>query len=211
MATINQGECRCPPQRSLGERYSAALQSDPLKTKTATSFILSGISAIISKYYQSGGVITQDIFLTALRMAALSCPPYSHFWYPVLETVSKNPVIKTIVDQLFWKPLIIAYSFVLMNLLKGKSVKEIAGIMRESYASTVKNAWKIWPAAQLLNQLVVPLHMRTVSMDAVSFFWDMYMTVALSQDAPRPQEPPAPGVAAEDDGAEDAGVETKEN
>ena len=58
----------------------------------------------------------------------VQCPPYSHFWYPVLETVSKNPVIKTIVDQLFWKPLIIAYSFVLMNLLKGKSVKEIAGV-----------------------------------------------------------------------------------
>jgi hypothetical protein len=66
------GECTCPPKRSLGERYSAALQSDPLKTKTATSLILRGISAIISKYYASGGVMTSDIFITALRMAALS-------------------------------------------------------------------------------------------------------------------------------------------
>jgi len=58
----------------------------------------------------------------------LQCPPYSHFWYPVLDMISKNPVIKTIIDQLFWRPLMIAYSFVLMNFLKGKSLKEIADV-----------------------------------------------------------------------------------
>jgi len=42
--------------------------------------------------------------------------------------ISKNPVIKTIIDQLFWRPLMIAYSFVLMNFLKGKSLKEIADV-----------------------------------------------------------------------------------
>ena len=41
--------------------------------------------------------------------------------------------------------------------------------------------------------------MRTVSMDAVAFFWDMYLTMAISKDtAPKP-EPPA--AAAEGDGA----------
>ena len=36
--------------------------------------------------------------------------------------------------------------------------------------------WRIWPAAQLLNQSVVPIQFRTVSMDVVGFFWDMFLT-----------------------------------
>jgi hypothetical protein len=39
--------------------------------------------------------------------------------------ISSNPLVKTIVDQLFWRPLLIAYSFVLMNVLKGKSWAQI--------------------------------------------------------------------------------------
>lgn len=32
---------------------------------------------------------------------------------------------------------------------------------------------RLWPACQLVNQSLVPLQFRTVSMDCVSFFWDM--------------------------------------
>jgi hypothetical protein len=82
------------------------------------SFILSGMSAIVSQLATNGGKFTPEVLQTACQMAALSCPPYSHFWYPILDMISSNPIIKTIIDQLFWRPLIIAYTFVLMNLLK---------------------------------------------------------------------------------------------
>jgi hypothetical protein len=214
------GNCRCPPKKSLGERYSQALLEHPIKTKTITSFILSGISGLISKYYSNGGVINADMLVTALQMAALSCPPYSHFWYPILEMISSNPLVKTIVDQLFWRPLLIAYSFVLMNVLKGKSWAQIREIFKASYAGTVKNAWRIWPAAQLLNQSVVPLQFRTVSMDLVSFFWDMYLTLAITSDAgtaPPKNAPPndAPPAGApldepiKNSGAADAGADAE--
>ena len=74
----------------------------------------------------------------------------------------------------------IAYSFVLMNLLKGKSWAQIKDVLAASYFSTVKAGWRIWPASQLVNQSLVPLYARTVSMDFVSFFWDMYLTIAIS-------------------------------
>ena len=79
-------------------------------------------------------------------------------------------------------------------------------ILKASYFKTVQAGWRIWPAAQLLNQSVkhkrqidslklihqlllyslqvVPLHLRTVSMDVVSFFWDMYLTLAISGTPP---------------------------
>ena len=163
MATDQQ--CRCPPKKSLGERYSEALTTDPLKTKTTTAskknscctrtthspthshhyllrllhlsrycqpksscpcsffslsqaFILSICSATISQLTTNGGKFTPEVMANASKMALLSCPPYSHFWYPILDKISSNPVIKTIIDQLFWRPLLIAYTFVLMNLLK---------------------------------------------------------------------------------------------
>ena len=79
------------------------------------------MSAIISQLVSSGGKFTPELLATALQMAALSCPPYSHFWYPILDKLASNPVIKTIIDQLFWRPLLIAYTFVLMNILKVRS------------------------------------------------------------------------------------------
>mmetsp|Transcript_66009 Transcript_66009/g.113466 ORF Transcript_66009/g.113466 Transcript_66009/m.113466 type:complete len:222 (+) Transcript_66009:24-689(+) len=191
---MNDGTCRSPPKRSMGERYTDALKSNPLKTKAATAFILSGISAVISKMQNNGWKIDADVLTTAFQMALMSCPPWSHYWYPILDMISKNPVIKTIIDQVFWRPLMIAYSFVLVNLFRGKSLLEIKNILKESFPTTVKNAWRIWPAAQLLNQLVVPLHLRTVSMDCVGFFWDMYLTLAITKSPPaiEPNEPSAP-------------------
>ena len=65
-------DCRCPPQRSLRERYALALVKDPLKTKAMTSFVLSGLSGLIGKWHVSGGKLNADIVSTALRMAVLS-------------------------------------------------------------------------------------------------------------------------------------------
>ena len=100
--SVSAGECRCPPKRSLGERYSAALLSDPLKTKTATSFILSGISAIISKYYSNGCVMTPDIYLTALRMAALSVSLKMPYQPTSNCLISQSSALKLSIYQLLW-------------------------------------------------------------------------------------------------------------
>ena len=39
--------------------------------------------------------------------------------------------------QVFWRPLMIAYSFVLVNLFRGKSLLEIKNILKESFPTTV--------------------------------------------------------------------------
>ena len=67
----------------------------------------------------------------------------------------------------------IAYTFLLMAMAQKKNAKQIQQRFKEDYLPTVKAGLKIWPAAQFLNQSLVPLSFRTVSMDCVSFFWDM--------------------------------------
>lgn len=49
---------------------------------------------------------------------------------------------------------------------------------------------------------VVPLHMRTVSMDTIAFFWDMYLTLAISKDSSDKSDPQdAPNPSGDGDGA----------
>lgn len=167
---------------TLGKLYARWLVQYPLKTKTLTAFVLSALSSTIAQLSRTGGVMTVGIARTAIQYAVLQAPPYSHFWYQLLEKISRNPVIKVFFDQLIWRPLLIAYTFLLMSVVQGRTWNQVKEHFRNNYVATVKAGWRIWPAAQLLNQSVVPLEFRTVSMDCVSFFWDMYLTLVCSAD-----------------------------
>lgn len=59
---------------------------------------------------------------------------------------------------------------------------------------------------------VVPLHMRTVSMDTIAFFWDMYLTLAISKDSSDgldTQEATASSAGGEDAAAAESNTENK--
>ena len=72
-------------------------------------------------------------------------------------------------------------------------------ILKNTYFDTVKAGWRIWPAAQLLNQVVVPIQFRTVSMDIVGFFWDMILTAKVTGN--NKPEPITEGDGEADEGA----------
>ncbi len=87
-------------------------------------------------------------------------------------------------------------------MLQGRTFREIGVVLKETYFPTVKAGWRIWPAAQLLNQTMVPIHFRTVSMDIVGFFWDMYLTMMVTGGGSKEPEVVTEGEDGEaDDGA----------
>lgn len=54
--------------------------------------------------------------------------------------------------------------------------------------------------------------MRTVSMDTIAFFWDMYLTLAISKDSPEksdPQDTPNPSGDGDDAAAAGRNAEHK--
>ena len=87
-------------------------------------------------------------------------------------------------------------------VLQGRTFREIGVVMKETYFPTVKAGWRIWPAAQLLNQTMVPIHFRTVSMDIVGFFWDMYLTMMVTGGSSKEPEVVTEG----EDGEADEGA-----
>jgi len=55
---------------------------------------------------------------------------------------------------------------------------QIKAKFRSDYVKAVKAGLRIWPAAELLNQSLVPLKWRSLVKDVVGFGWDMYLNIA---------------------------------
>ena len=180
---------------SFGAMYSRALDKEPVLTKGGTSFVLSCMSSIVAQLVTSGGVWNGAMPLNAAKFGVTKIPPYSHFWYPILERVNKSPIFRVIVDQVFWRPFLTAYTIFFMSVVQGLSWPEIREKFRSDYLNAVKSGLRIWPACEIVNQTVVPLKWRTTTKDVVGFFWDVYiMMVSTSKREVTP--------AADSDGAE---------
>ena len=103
----------------LGSTYSRLLDDEPVLTKGATSFVLSSMSSIVAQLIKTGGKWDAGIPLSAAKFGVTKTPPYSHFWYPILERINKNPLFRVIVDQIFWRPFLTAYTIFFMSMVQG--------------------------------------------------------------------------------------------
>jgi hypothetical protein len=101
-----------------------------------------------------------QVFANALNFGVSKIPPYSHFWYPVLDGITDRSLARVVIDQAFWRPLLTAYTFLMVGLIQGLSLDQIKAKFIRDYWNTVKAGLRIWPAAELVNQTVVPLKWR---------------------------------------------------
>jgi len=100
------------------------------------------------------------VLLNALNFGVSKVPPYSHFWYPILDNLTTQSLVRVVIDQAFWRPLLTAYTFLMMCLIQGMSLEDIRAKFKNDFVKTVKAGLKIWPAAEVVNQTVVPLKWR---------------------------------------------------
>mmetsp|Transcript_29990 Transcript_29990/g.60168 ORF Transcript_29990/g.60168 Transcript_29990/m.60168 type:complete len:277 (+) Transcript_29990:108-938(+) len=189
--------------------YAAWLEKEPIVTKAVTSFVLSTVSSTIAQLI-AGAPNDRTTASKAALFGVTKIPPYSHFWYPILASVNSNPLIRVIVDQVFWRPLLTAYTFLFMGIVQGLTLKQIKEKFRKDYWTTTKAGLKIWPAAEIVNQSVVPLKWRTLFKDLVGVGWDMYLTSVNVQPAASPSETAAAATSAADSITSDEGGEEEE-
>jgi hypothetical protein len=158
----------------MGARYSKLMQTSPLFTKTVTAFVLATISngfanALAGKFQP----------LSNLKYGMTCAPPYTHFWFILLDKMTKNTILQVILDQLLWRPLLIYYIFVSDGYMKGETSTETKDKLRNVYPTVVVNSWKVWPIVSFLNLSFTPPVMRSVVLDLVSFVWDIYTSTML--------------------------------
>lgn len=64
-----------------------------------------------------------DIKRIVSYSAVVGAPPYSHYWFILLDRLRVNSTASMVLDQVVWRPLTIAWSFVVGAVLTDGSLK----------------------------------------------------------------------------------------
>ena len=73
-------------------------------------------------------------------------------------------------DQLLNSPIGTASFFIWTQALKGQPQRGLQET-KEKLWPTTQIAWRLWPAAQAVNFLMIPAHLRIVYINAVAIVW----------------------------------------
>merc|ERR1712100_416597 len=143
---------------------------NPLRTKALTSAMIS-LSADITaqkllerqKYWD---------FVRSFKMALTSfiLAPMHHTWFKVQARIFAGKtgpmwtLIKVLVDQAFYTPLVNIAFYTVQTLLSGGSLADAKRTIRAKLIRTLAMAYRVWPLASWINQTYVPEEMRVLFM-----------------------------------------------
>ncbi|KAL9648565.1 hypothetical protein ABK040_012224 [Willaertia magna] len=182
--------------KSIGSWYFHQLQHRPIVTKSVSAALLVG----------AGDLLTQTIqherhhelkfdFERTLKMASFGLfmvGPTLHLWYKFLDKyIAKkypsgyiptkkekilNATRQMAVDQLGFSPFSLFQFLTYMGLIEGHSMSDVWIKLKKDLFPTLLVNWMVWPAVQLINFTIVPYHFRVLFVNAVSIFWNAYLS-----------------------------------
>ncbi len=164
--------------------YLRALRARPILVKALTSSVAMTTAEYISQ--KMAGIEDQKRINTFTMWGMFLGIP-NHFWQQIIATYGPDP-LKSIwnflatlaIDHICWK-IPILYIFVTYVTYR-----------QSSKNSTLSDAWEkskrinppiqkaavlVWPTAQILNFLIIPLPLRTLYMNVTLLFWTIYLAI----------------------------------
>lgn len=188
----------------LWEAYLVLLDVHALQTKAVTAALLTLVSDLIAQRLSSRpGRRRIDWRRTLLLVLYGLCwtGPANHFWQQSLERIfppgrlgAADPLRsakKVALDQLSFGPfsnvLLICYFAV---VVERKPWVAAASRVTAAYPGTQRNAWRVWPMAQWLNQQFVPLRLRVLFTNSVSLVWTVWLIMRTKRAMKLPLPPP---------------------
>ena len=164
--------------------YLRALRARPILVKALTSSVAMTTAEYISQ--KMAGIEDQKRINTFIMWGMFLGIP-NHFWQQIIAIYGPDP-LKSIwnflatlaIDHICWK-IPILYIFVTYVTYR-----------QSSKNSTLADAWEeskrinppiqkasvlVWPTAQILNFLIIPLPLRTLYMNVTLLFWTIYLAI----------------------------------
>uniref|UniRef100_A0A2R8M5Y8 Mitochondrial inner membrane protein Mpv17 n=1 Tax=Callithrix jacchus TaxID=9483 RepID=A0A2R8M5Y8_CALJA len=166
---------------ALWRAYQRALAAHPWKVQVLTAGSLMGVGDIISQQLVERRGLQEHQRSRTLTMVLLGCGfvgPVVGGWYKVLDrfipgTTKVDALKKTLLDQGGFAPCFLGCFLPLVGALNGLSAEDNwAKLQRVSWAG-VEN---LWPAVQLANFYLVPLHYRLAVVQCVAVIWNSYLS-----------------------------------
>ncbi|CAE7201961.1 unnamed protein product [Symbiodinium sp. CCMP2592] len=153
----------------VAQWYDRQMKARPLFTKALSSSFLAACSCAVAQALRRRASLRE---LASFTLQA--APPFGHLWFELLEA-KLGPgriLLKTLVDQALFRPVMLFYGFVLGGLLSGKTRAEVRRNVRENLVQVLVASWKVWPAAVLFTHRFIPRLYQSTFTDVLAFFWD---------------------------------------
>lgn len=82
---------------------------------------------------------------------------------------------KVCIDQIFNSPLGTCTFFAWTQAMKGQPQQAVPEISDKLW-STTQCSWRLWPVAQVVNFVMVPVHLRIIFINVIAIFWTTFLS-----------------------------------
>lgn len=149
-------------EKSLPIHRKEFLAAPPFDTERLVRYMAWGVQ--FQFYGKKDRVLTAAVgFLMApIQLAWFS---YLSDAFPIGEHNKTLAVVwRVLFDQLIFSPIGLALFFVFMAVAEGGGSKAVRKKFDGVFASALKSGYVLWPAVQIINFWLVPLHFQLVSL-----------------------------------------------
>nr|XP_006197269.2 protein Mpv17 isoform X1 [Vicugna pacos] len=169
---------------ALWRAYQRALTAHPWKVQVLTAGSLMGLGDVISQQLVERRGLQEHQTGRTLTMVSLGCGfvgPVVGGWYRVLDrlipgTTKVDALKKMLLDQGGFAPCFLGCFLPLVGTLNGLSTQDNWAKLQRDYPDALITNYYLWPAVQLANFYLVPLHYRLAVVQCVAVIWNSYLS-----------------------------------
>ncbi|KAJ8973608.1 hypothetical protein NQ317_010045 [Molorchus minor] len=164
--------------------YTRLLKKHSLVVQSIQTGLIMGIGDLAAQTVIENKPLEKVELLRTAQFVALGTGlvgPILTAWYKFLSKTigdtGKAAVLKKVAaDQLIFAPNFIVVFITTLNMLQGKNLENVKKELSSKYKDILITNYKVWPAVQILNFYLVPLHYQVLFVQTVAVFWNAYMS-----------------------------------
>ncbi|EGF77271.1 hypothetical protein BATDEDRAFT_14086 [Batrachochytrium dendrobatidis JAM81] len=166
--------------------YSKHLKQRPMLTQALTTGVLFGTGDVIAQVGVEQTPLELVDLLRVARQTAFGttiCGPAMVKWYGLLNRRIRlvNPfqalLARVSLDQLLFAPTFIGIFFAATGIMENRTMDEIKAKLVKGYPDALIGNYQLWPAVQLINFYVVPVHHQALFVNVIALGWNTYLSV----------------------------------
>lgn len=180
--------------KALWSSYKRTLNSNPVRTKAATSIGAALIGDTLAQYLSSRSPENtewrydwQRTARLCLFNAGMGC--LGHYYYGALDRTvgvaapksAPTVIAKVAIDQLLFSPVATLVFYAYKCIAEGRPSQYFSELEKKLWP-TLKAGWMLWPAAHVINFAMVPTHHRILYANVVSVAGTYLLSKAAAGD-----------------------------
>jgi hypothetical protein len=169
--------------------YEGCLDRRPLLTKAITSAFLTLLADVVGQCLEQGHNIKFDLgrLVRFATMGMFLQAPVTHYWYVLLDYClpptpypwTPTTFVKLAFDQLLYAPSFMVLVITYLAIFSGSSWHGVLEQLKDEFAQTIVDNWKLWAPATIINLAYVPPALRVLYCNVIFFVWSIYLSLAL--------------------------------